>query len=177
MIKQNWLTVLAIVVLSVVCSLTTNLMLNLRKDAVVPEVVRARSVELVDAKGHVGGTFELVNDGQGGTMPRIALRDPNGRDSIVMRVDARGDGTLSFSNDYWNEGAIILGHLQNVDDGSESRNANVPDKRGAWGLRIRSADSRFTGIGFFNSGASIIPLSDTNEKSAKVKNPSVTKKQ
>jgi hypothetical protein len=176
MIKQNWLTALAIVVLSVVCSLSTNLMLNRRKEAIVPEVVRAKSVELIDAKGHVGGTFELVNNGQGGVMPRIVLRGPNGRDSIVMSVDTRGDGTISFSNDFWNEGAITLGHLQNVDDGSESRNASVPDNSGAWGLRIRSADSRFTGIGFFNSGASIIPLSDTNEKSVKIKTPSVTKR-
>jgi hypothetical protein len=72
---------------------------------------------------------------------------------------SRGDGALGFANDYWNEGAIILGHLQNVDDGTESKSRNVPDESAAWGLRIRSPQNRFTGIGFLNSGRPIAPIS------------------
>jgi hypothetical protein len=50
-----------------------------------------------------------------------------------MGLDTRGDGGLSFANDYWNEGALILGHLVNVDDGTQSRSRDVEDKSGRMG--------------------------------------------
>jgi hypothetical protein len=159
MSKQNLLTVAISVVSSIILSISANLIFNRQREYAPSDVVRAKRVELIDAQGRVLGTFELVQDGHGGALPRLVMRDSSGRDSIQMGVDGRGDGALGFANDYWNEGAIILGHLQNVDDGTESKSRNVPDESAAWGLRIRSPQNRFTGIGFLNSGRPIAPIS------------------
>jgi hypothetical protein len=127
MSKQNLLTVVISIVSSIVLSISANLIFNRQREYAPSDVVRAKRVELIDAQGRVLGTFELVQDGHGGALPRLVMRDSNGRDSIQMVVNSRGDGALGFANDYWNEGAIILGHLQNVDDGTESKSRNVPD--------------------------------------------------
>ena len=82
---------------------------------------------------------------------------------MVFSVDSRGDGYLDFSSDRWPEGAVILGHLQTVDDGTESRSAAVEDRTGAWGLRVRSPQNRFLSIGFLNAGQALIPA-DSNIK-------------
>jgi hypothetical protein len=74
----------------------------------------------------------LDKGGRGGVVPRLIMRDADGRDSIEMGVDLRGDGGLASANDYWNGGALVLGHLQNVDDGTESKSKDVEDKSGAW---------------------------------------------
>ena len=58
----------------------------------------------------------------------------------MMGVNGRGDGDLSFTSDYWNGGAVVLGHLQMVDDGTESTSRDVEDKTGAWGLQVRDLD-------------------------------------
>jgi hypothetical protein len=158
MSKQNLLTVVISVVSSIVLSISANLIFNRQREYAPSDVVRAKRVELIDAQRRVLGTFELIQDGHGGSLPRLVMRDSSGRDSIEMGVDGRGDGALGFANDYWNEGAIILGHLQNVDDGTKSKSRNVPDKSGAWGLRVRSPQSKYTSIGFFNSGTPITPI-------------------
>ncbi|MEI9977952.1 MAG: hypothetical protein WDN23_02965 [Edaphobacter sp.] len=159
MSKQNLLTVVISVVSSIVLSIVANLVFDRQREHAPPDVVRVKRVELIDAQGRVMGAFELVQDGHGRALPHLVMRDSSGRDSIEMSVDGRGDGVLGFSNDYWNEGAIILGHLQNVDDGTESKNRDVPDKTGAWGLRVRSPQGQYTGMGFFNSSRPIEPLS------------------
>lgn len=159
MSKQNLLTVVISVVSSIVLSIAANLLFGRQREYAPSDVVRAKRVELVDTQGRVLGTFELVQDGHGGSVPHLVMRDSSGRDSIEMGVDGRGDGALGFANDYWNEGAIILGHLQNVDDGTESKSRNIPDTSGAWGLRVRSPQNSFAGIGFFNSGRPIAPIS------------------
>jgi hypothetical protein len=163
MSKQNLLTIVISVVLSIVLSMSANRIFDQQREYAPSDVVRAKRVELIDAHGRVLGTFELVQDGHGGSLPHLVMRDATGRDSIEMGVDGRGDGALGFANDYWNEGAIILGHLQDVDDGTESKSRNVPDKSGAWGLRVRSPQSKYTGIGFFNSGRAITPVSGLQE--------------
>jgi hypothetical protein len=150
--KQNLLTVVISVISSIVLSISANLLLDSHREHAPSDVVRAKRMELIDAQGRVLGTFELVQNGHGGAVPQLVMRDSSGRDSIEMGVDGRGDGILSFSNDYWNEGAIILGHLQNVDDGTESKSRDAPDKIGAWGLQVRSPQNKYTRIGFFNSG-------------------------
>lgn len=159
MSKQNLLTVVISVVSSVVLSIFASLIFDRQREQVPSDVVRAKKVELIDAQGRVLGIFELVQDGHGGALPRLVMRDSSGRDSIEMGVNGRGDGALGFANDHWNEGAIILGHLQNVDDGTESKSRDVPDDSGAWGLRVRSPQSKYTGVGFFNSGRPIVPVS------------------
>jgi hypothetical protein len=164
MTKQSLATVTLSVVLSVVSSTAANLAFDRRREPVLPDVVRAKSVELIDAYGRIRGTFELAKDGRGGVMPRMVMRDADGRDSIQMFVDRRGDGVLGFASDHWNEGAVILGHLQNVDDGTESKSKDVEDTTGAWGLRVRSTGSKFTGVGFLNSGRPIAPLPDNIQR-------------
>jgi hypothetical protein len=163
MFKQSWMMILALVVLSVMSSLCTILVLNHHNGLASSDVLRVKRIELVDAKGRVGGILELESNRPGEPTTRLTLRGPNGRDSIVMNVNSKGDGTISFSNPFWNEGAVTLGHLLNSDDGA--------DKNGAWGLRIRSADGRYTGIGFFDSGAPIVPSVYANDKITKGKNP------
>jgi hypothetical protein len=165
MTKQNLLTITASVVLSVVASTIANLEFDRQREPILPEVVRAKSVELIDAQGRIRGAFELIKSGQDSVRPYLVMRDADGNDSIEMGLDGRGDGALAFSNDYWNEGAVILGHLQNVDDGTQSTTKAVEDRSGAWGLRIRSPKAKYTGVGFLNSGRPMVPLSDDNQQS------------
>jgi hypothetical protein len=161
MSRQNLLTIATSVVLSVVLSVVANLALDRQRESVIPDVIRAKRVELIDRQGRIRGAFELVGDGPGGI--HLVMRDANGRDAIDMGIDGRGDGALAFSNGYWNQGAIVLGHLQNVDDGTESKSRDTPDITGAWGLRVRSPQSKFTGVGFFNSGRPFEPLADNTK--------------
>ena len=156
MTKQSMYTVALSVVLSVAASTAVNLAFDKQREPVLPDVVRAKRVELIDTQGRIRGAFELAKDG----VPDLVMRDADGRDSIYMGLDSRGDGGLGFANDYWNAGAVILGHLQNVDDGTQSRSKDVEDKSGAWGLRVRSKENKFTGVGFMNSGRPIAPLAD-----------------
>lgn len=140
------------------CIDRSQLAFDRQREPVLPDVVRARSVELIDAQGVVRGTFGLINAGKYGVVPRLVMRDADGRDSIEMGLDIREDGELGFASDHWNEGAVELGHLTMVDDGTASTSKDVEYKSGAWGLRVRSVDSRFTGVGFLNSGRPIVPL-------------------
>jgi hypothetical protein len=158
MAKHDWKVVLISVTLSALAAIGVNIVLNRKSDSISNDVLHVKGIELVDTQGRVLGAFELTHNGQSNDVPQLVMRDSDGRDSIKVDVDARGDGTLSFSNDHWNEGAVILGHLQNVDDGSESKSKRVEDKTGAWGLRIRSSDNKLTGIGFLNSGEPITPI-------------------
>jgi hypothetical protein len=164
MTKQSLSTVVLSVVLSVVASTAVNLAFDRQREPVLPDVVRAKRVELIDAQGRIRGTFELAKAGGDDVVPRLVMRDADGRDSIEMGLNARGDGGLAFANDYWNEGAVILGYLLNVDDGTQSRSKDVEDKSGAWGLRVRSKQNKFTGVGFMNSGGPIAPLADDTQQ-------------
>jgi hypothetical protein len=164
MSKQNLLTIVVSVVLSIVASTVVNLAYRQKLGPFLPEVIRAKSFELTDTQGHVLGLFELISNGQNGSVPHLVMRDASGRDSIEMGIDTRGDGALGFSSDHWNEGAVILGHLQNADDGSASISRNVPDRTGAWGLQVRSVDNKLTGVGFFNSGRPIAPIYEETKR-------------
>jgi hypothetical protein len=156
--KQSLYTVTLSIVLSVTASTVVNLAFDRQREPALPDVVRAKSVELIDDQGRIRGAFALAKDG----VPRLVMRDADERDSIEMGLNARGDGVLGFANDYWNGAALILGHLQNVDDGTESKSKDVEDKSGAWGLRVRSKENKLTGVGFMNSGRPIAPLADDN---------------
>lgn len=50
-----------------------------------------------------------------------------------MGVNGRGDGDLSFTSDYWNGGAVVLGHLQMVDDGTESTSRDIAASTASFG--------------------------------------------
>ncbi len=133
MTKQSLSTVALSVILSIVASTAANLAFDRQREPVLPDVVRAKRVELIDAEGRIRGTFELAKDGRDGVVPRLVMRDADGRDSIEMGLDVRGDGGLAFANDYWNGGALILGHLQNVDDGTESKSKRRRGQVGSLG--------------------------------------------
>src|SRR5260370_2132675 len=133
MTKQGLSTVALSVILSIVASTAANLGFDGQREPVLPDVVRAKRVELIDAEGRIRGTFELAKDGRDGVVPRLVMRDADGRDSIEMGLDVRGDGGLAFANDYWNGGALILGHLQNVDDGTESKSKRRRGQVGSLG--------------------------------------------
>jgi hypothetical protein len=163
MTKQSLYTIVLSIVLSVVASTAANLLFDRQREPVLPEVLRAKRVELIDEQGRIRGTFELADQGHYGVTPRLIMRDADGRDSIYMGLDVRGDGGLAFANDYWNGAAMVLGHLQNVDDGTESKSKDVEDKSGAWGLQVRSKQNKFTGVGFMNSGRPIAPLADNTQ--------------
>jgi hypothetical protein len=162
MSKQNLLTVATSVVLSIVLSIVANLTWERQREPVLPDVVRTKRVELIDAQGRVRGTFELASDGHNGVLPRLVMRDADGRDSIEMAVDDKGAGALGFASEHWNEGAVVLGHLNLVDLENVGQQIKNVDKSGAWGLQVRSPQNKYTGIGFFNSGKPIAPIaSDT----------------
>jgi hypothetical protein len=163
MTKQSLSTVVLSVVLSVVASTAVNFAFDKQREPVLPDVVRAKRVELIDAQGRIRGTFELAKAGGDDVVPCLVMRDADGRDSIYLGLDLRGDGELAFPNDYWNGGALVLGHLQNVDDGTQSRSKDVEDKSGAWGLRVGNKQNKFTGVGFMNSGRPIAPLVDDTQ--------------
>ena len=158
MTKQSLYTIALSVLLSVAASTAVNLAVDKQREPVLPDVVRAKRVELIDAQGRIRGTFGLAKNGGDDVGPHLVMRDADGRDSIYLGLDLRGDGELAFPNDYWNGGALVLGHLQNVDDGTQSRSKDIEDKSGAWGLRVRSKQNKFTGVGFMNSGKPIAPL-------------------
>ena len=98
MTKQSLYTVVLSVFLSVVASTAANLAYDRQREPVLPDVVRAKSVELIDAQGRIRGTFELAKNGRDGVVPRLVMRDADGRDSIEMVVNSRGDGDLAFAN-------------------------------------------------------------------------------
>src|SRR5260370_5626098 len=163
MTKQSRSTLALSVILSIVASTAANLAFDRQREQVLPDVVRAKRVELIDAEGRIRGTFELAKDGRDGVVPRLVMRDADGRDSIEMGVDSRGNGALSFASEHWNEGAVILGHLDLVDPNGTDQQIKAVDKSGAWGLQTRSPQSKYTGVGFFNSGRPIAPLPDNTQ--------------
>ncbi len=107
MSKQNLFTIAISVILSVAASLAANLALERQREPVLPDVVRAKKVELIDAEGRVRGSFELVSDGHNVVSPSLTMRDSDGRDSINMGIDGKGKGVISFASEQWNDGAVI----------------------------------------------------------------------
>ena len=157
MSRQNLFTVVISVTLSIFFSTAINLVL-VRRERTYPDIVRARKVELVDAQGRTMGAFQLASDGQNGDSPLLVMRNRDGRDVIELGVGNDGNGVLSFASEHWNEGALILGHLNLVDAQSIDHPSDDANHKGAWGLQVRSPQSIYTGIGFFNSGRPIAPI-------------------
>lgn len=156
MLKHSVQTILSIF-LSVAFSLAASFAYIRHSLPPRSNIVRTAAIELVDEKGNVRGEFRLVKPPGGTPVPQLIMRDQAGRESIVMQVDARGDGDLSFASDHWNEGAVILGHLGTVDDGTQATSNDKEDRTGAWGLQVRGQGLATTGVEFLNSGRLIIP--------------------
>ena len=150
MLRVSWATVVISTVSSALgAAVVCTALLEHSKKQSLP-IVRTKGVELVDDSGRVRAMFELRSEGGAKSVPWLAMRDTAGKDAIDMFLDQRGDGDLAFSNDYWPEGAIILGHIQTVDDGTESKSKSTQDPSAFWGLRVRSPDSHFVYTGFVN---------------------------
>ncbi|HXC95282.1 MAG TPA: hypothetical protein VNU92_06250 [Edaphobacter sp.] len=164
MSKQNLQTIAISVALSVAASVVVNLALERQRKPGLADVVRAKKVELIDAEDHVRGSFELASDGHNTVSPILTMRDSDGRDSISMGIDGKGKGVISFASEHWNEGAVILGHLDLVDPEIQDPQMKDVDKLGAWGLQIRSPQGRYTGIGFFNSDKPIAPIAGDTKR-------------
>jgi hypothetical protein len=161
MSRTSLISIMTSVVLSVVFSVGSVSFFERHRETRVPEVIQARKIELVDATGNVRATLELFRPTKGDELPRLTFSDMRGDKVMELGLDQRGDGALSFSNDYWAEGAVILGHLQSVDDNSQSNSKAVEDRTGAWGLRVRGRDGKYIGLGIANSGVPFAPLPST----------------
>jgi hypothetical protein len=157
MLKSSGFTIGISVTLSLLASVAVNVAFRRQSPHTPSGVIRARGVELVDSQGRVRGEFKLSELQEHSVAPQLVLRDEDGRVSAVLTLDRRRDGYLSYASDHWSEGAVVLGHLVNADDGSESTQRSVPGTTGAWGLRVRGSESSFTGVGFFNSGRALVP--------------------
>jgi hypothetical protein len=159
--KRNLLTIVLTVVLSVSLSvLASSLMWNARERGQT-DTLRVKKLELVDAQGRVRGSFRLVRLPDGKETPRLTMADFNSEEVLEMGLDERGDGSLSFSNDFWPEGAVVLGHIITVDDGTQSKDKSIEDTSGSWGLEVRSRNGKYIGIGVANSGVPFAPTAAT----------------
>lgn len=161
MSRSNLITIAASAILSVTLSVLANFLLDKQREPQLPDVVRAKRVELIDPNGRIRGAFELAPEQGGDVYPQLVMRDIDGRNSIEMSVRDQGYGALSFSNDHWNEGAVTLGYLGMDTDVSMGKEKDQERAKtlGRWGLLVRSPRSHaVTGIGFVNDGTPLTPI-------------------
>lgn len=159
MTRHPMILLISAVVLSVLASVAATLVIDRQREPILPDVVRAKKVELIDAQGRIRAVFELAPIQGGETVTRLVMRDADGRDSISMSVDKLGFGSLGFSNNHWNEGAVQLGYLGTREDVSlgEERNARAARTIGAWGVAVRSPRGDYTGLGFRSNDQLLAP--------------------
>jgi len=163
MLKQGLPTILLCVFLSVLASTATNLAFDRHRDLAPPGIIHAKAIELIDSQGRLRATFELTKTGESEEVPHLVMSDADGRDVIEMAVDHKGRGIIGFASEHWNEGAVTLGHLELTDIESLNKPIKDVDKSGAWGILVRSPQSKYTGIGFFNSGRPITPATTPSD--------------
>lgn len=96
MTKQSLYTIALSVLLSVAASTAVNLAVDKQREPVLPDVVRAKRVELIDAQGRIRGTFGLAKNGGDDVGPHLIMRDADGRDSIYLGLDLRGEANWHF---------------------------------------------------------------------------------
>jgi hypothetical protein len=151
--KQNVFTIVLCAIVSIVGSAIANLFFH--HDQQLPNIIRSKRIELVDDQGRIRAVFEVA--GRDGSSPYLVMRDADGRDEIEMGVGPKGQGALAFASEHWNQGTVVLGYLNVTDPDAAGRQLQEVDKTGGWGLQVRSPQGPYTGIGFFNSGRSIMP--------------------
>ncbi len=119
------------------------------------DIVRAKRIEIVDSERGTRGFFGFSDHNMEATVPRLALLDSNGRESVRLSTDPHGKSELEFASDQWNEGAVILGRIEMSDEHRDG------DKGGdGWGLVVRSRANAFTRMGYLDTGQSIAPNPD-----------------
>ena len=158
-LQRSLSTIVASVFLSIVASVLANLWLDRQREPLLPNVVRAKRIELIDASGRVRGAFQLTPTQEGDVVPGLVMSDANGRQAIMMGVSRQGFGTLAFSSDHWNAGAVALGYLGTGDDvwEGEEKEREKAKERGIWGLEVRSPNSQSTMVGYKSNGMLLEP--------------------
>jgi hypothetical protein len=140
------LKMLGTVLLSVILSLGVTLWVSRQQKHENADVLQARSIQLVDTQHRVRGTIGLVQV-DGHEQPQIILRGEDGQPSVLLSLDAKGQGTLVF-NSKDKEGKVGVGYLW----GSDVRSRDEDDPLGSWGLRVLGRNGQATGLGIGNTG-------------------------
>ncbi len=158
-LQRSLSTIAASVFFSIVASVLANLWLDRQREPVLPDVVRAKRIELIDASGRIRGAFQLTPTQEGDVVPGLVMSDADGRQAIMMGVSRQGFGTLAFSSDHWNAGAVALGYLGTGDDvwEGEEKEREKAKERGIWGLEVRSPNSQSTMVGYKSNGMLLEP--------------------
>ncbi len=158
-LQRSLSTIAASVFFSIVASVLANLWLDRQREPVLPDVVRAKRIELIDASGRIRGAFQLTPTQEGDVVPGLVMSDADGRQAIMMGVSRQGFGTLAFSSDHWNAGAVALGYLGTGDDvwEGEEKEREKAKERGIWGLEVRSPNSQYTMVGYKSNGMLLEP--------------------
>ena len=121
------------------------------------QILQVKRVEIMDSEGRIRGIFGFSDHKSEATVPRLTLLHFDGRESVRLSTDPHGNSELEFASDRWNEGAVILGHLEMSDEAFDSGTGGQGDNESGWGLMVRSRANAFTRMGFLDSGQAIAP--------------------
>ena len=114
--------------------------------------IRTRAIELIDEQGRVRATIGTVRV-EGHEQPQVTLLAEDGRASVLLSVNSRGEGTLFFSS-LEQEGKVALGYIW----GSDSQPKNGQDPFGMWGVRVLGRNLQAEALGIGNDGRSVRPV-------------------
>lgn len=144
------LTILGTVVTSVILSLAATLLIVPRAVSRRSDIIRGRQIELTDAKGSTRLKMSIRSI-EGYEIPEITMLGADGRPSVLLSVNQRGEGTLYFSSSK-KEGKVALGYIW----GSDSPLDVSEDPLGFWGVRVLGSNGQAESMGISNDGRSII---------------------
>ena len=141
MLQNKWFILMLCVVASAIPSLVTFWCLS-PNESHATDVIRVKKIELTDQNGAVLGVFELSPFGKGKVTSRLIMRDADGRDAVEMGVDPEGRGALGFASERWNEGAVILGHIEAFGDvaSPQRKSRHSHRERGEFGFGARKVN-------------------------------------
>jgi hypothetical protein len=142
---------IATVVLSIVVSCGAAVLIA-RTSTVDPvQLIRTRSIELLDKDGKVRARLSVVKDGMD-ERPEVSLLTPEGRPSVLLTLNGRGEGTLYFSSPQ-TEGKVAVGYVW----GSDVPPQSEEDLLGFWGLRVLGQSGLTEAVGIGNDGQPRLP--------------------
>jgi hypothetical protein len=145
------LTALGTVIASVVLSVVATLLIVPRPVAGSSDIIRGRQIELTDAKGNARIRIATTSV-DGSERPEITMLGADGRPSVLLSVNQKGEGTLYFSSPE-KEGKVALGYVW----GSDVQPKSSEDPLALWGLRVLGRNGQVQSVGIGNDGHSIVP--------------------
>jgi hypothetical protein len=145
------LTTLGTIIASIVLSIVATLLIVPRPVAGSSDTIRGRQIELTDAKGRTRLKMSAATI-DGYERPEITMLGADGRPSVVLSVNQRGEGTLYFSSPE-KEGKVALGYVW----GSDVQPKSLEDPLALWGLRVLGRNGQAQSIGIGNDGHSVVP--------------------